>query len=277
MTKTPEQTSVADLMTREIISCPGRASLAAIALTLSERKVHAVFVLDDAGRPAGVVSDFDLLAGEWLGTDAESLETMQSITAAELMTAPVETIPATAGAGEAAARMRDLRISRLLVTDESGSAAGVISISDLVAPFGRPSGQRRSVRDVMSHAIVTCPPDTSPEGIARAMKERNSRSVVVVDEDGRAIGVITGADLLSLYDSREQVGTAAELIRRSLITADPDLALADAADLMIRHEVHRLVVVDPAASTGAPIGMVSTSDIVAEMAQERSVWQHAGG
>jgi CBS domain-containing protein len=277
MTKIPEQTRVADLMSREIVSCPGGASLAAIALTLSERKVHAVFVLDDAGRPAGVVSDFDLLAGEWLGTDAESLKTMQSITAAELMTAPVETIPAAATAGEAAARMRDLRISRLLVTDESGSAAGVISISDLVAPFGRPSGRRRSVRDVMSHAIVTCPPDTSPEEIARAMKERNSRSVVVVDDEGRAIGVITGADLLSLYDPEEEVGTAADLVRRSLITADPDLALTDAADLMIRHEVHRLVVVDPSAANGAPIGMVSTSDIVAEMAQERSVWQHAAG
>jgi len=277
MAKVPGQSSVADLMSREIVSCPGGASLASIALILAQKKVHAVFVLDDAGRPAGVVSDFDLLAGEWLGTDADSLQTMQRMTAAELMTAPVETIAATATATEAAARLRDLRISRLLVTDESDSPAGVISISDLVAPFGTPSGRRRSVRDVMSHAIVTCPPDAAPEAIARAMIERNSRSVVVVDDDGGAVGVITGADLLSLYDPGEQVGTAAELIRKSLITADPDLALADAADLMIRHEVHRLVVVDPSAPNGAPIGMVSTSDIVAEMAQDQSVWQDAGG
>jgi CBS domain-containing protein len=61
-----------------------------------------------------------------------------------------------------------------------------------------------------------------------------------------------------------------------LITADPDLVLADAADLMIGHEVHRLVVVDPKCADGAPIGIVSTADIVAEMAQERSVWQRAG-
>lgn len=277
MSRIPEQTRVADLMSRGIISCPAGASLASIALTLSQRKVHAVFVLDDAGRPAGVISDFDLLAGEWLGTDAESLRTMQRMTAAELMTAPVETIPATATATEAAARMRDLRISRLLVTDESGSAEGVISISDLVAPFGRPSGQRRSVRDVMSHAIVTCPPDASPQTIARAMTERNSRSVVVIDDAGRAVGVITGADLLSLYDPGEQVGAAAELIRKPIITAGPDLPLADAADLMITHEVHRLVVVDPSAANGAPIGIVSTSDIVAEMAHEHSVWQRAGG
>ena len=274
MTKIPEQ-RVADLMSREIISCPAGASLGSIASTLAQRRVHAVFVLDDAGQPVGVISDFDLLAGEWLGTDAENLQTMQRMTAAELMTAPVETISATTATSEAAARMRRLRVSRLLVTDESGSAVGVISISDLVAPFGRPSGQRRRVRDVMSHAIVTCPPDAAPEAIARAMTERRSRSVVVIDEDGRAVGVITGSDLLSLYDPGEQAGTAAELIRKPLITADPNLSLSDAADLIIRHEVHRLVVVDPSAANGAPIGMVSTSDIVAEMAQERSVWQHS--
>ena len=274
MTEIPEQ-RVADLMSREIISCPAGASLGSIASTLAQRRVHAVFVLDDAGQPVGVISDFDLLAGEWLGTDAENLQTMQRMTAAELMTAPVETISATTATSEAAARMRRLRVSRLLVTDESGSAVGVISISDLVAPFGRPSGQRRRVRDVMSYAIVTCPPDTSPQAIARAMTERRSRSVVVIDEDGRAVGVITGSDLLSLYDPGEQAGTAAELIRKPLITADPNLSLSDAADLIIRHEVHRLVVVDPSAANGAPIGMVSTSDIVAEMAQERSVWQHS--
>jgi CBS domain-containing protein len=277
VTMNPGETRVAALMSREIISCPAGASLASIASTLAERRVHAVFVLDDTGRPAGVVSDFDLLAGEWLSTDAESLQTMQRLTAAELMTTPVETISATATATEAAARMRDLHVSRLLVIDESGSAAGVISISDLVAPFGRLSGQRRSIRDVMSHAIVTCPPDASPEAIARAMTQRRSRSVVVIDGGGSAIGVITGADLLSLYDPDGKAGTAAELVRKPVITAGPDLALTDAADLMITHEVHRLVVVDPSAANGAPIGIVSTSDIVAEMAQEQSVWQHARG
>ncbi len=44
---------------------------------------------------------------------------------------------------------------------------------------------------------------------------------------------------------------------------------------MIRHEVHRLVVTDPSRPDGVPIGIVSTSDIVAEMADERSVWREA--
>jgi len=276
MTVIPEPARVADLMTRDLVSCPANTSLASVASTLAHRKVHAVFVLDQEGRPTGVVSDFDLLAGEWLGTDPESLRAMQQVTAAELMTAPVEAIPERASAAEAALRMRELRIGRLLVTNESGVAVGVISVSDLVAPLGRPSSKRSSVRDVMSYAIVTCLPDATVDAIARAMTERNSRSVVVVDEAGRAVGVVTGADLLPLYRPDGLVGTAAELMSTPIITADPALSLAAAADLMITHEIHRLVVVDPSAANGAPIGVVSTSDIVAEMAQAQSVWQRAG-
>ena len=136
-------------MSRDVTACPGDTSLASVASTLAQRNVHAVFVLDDAGRPSGVVSDFDLLAGEWLATDAESLQTMREMTAAVLMTAPVETIASTAPAGEAAARMRELRISRLLVTDESGSAVGVISVSQLVAPVRQAlrTAAQRSRRD----------------------------------------------------------------------------------------------------------------------------------
>jgi len=94
MTVIPEPARVADLMTRDLVSCPANTSLASVASTLAHRKVHAVFVLDQEGRPTGVVSDFDLLAGEWLGTDPESLRAMQQVTAAELMTAPVEANPA---------------------------------------------------------------------------------------------------------------------------------------------------------------------------------------
>jgi CBS domain-containing protein len=260
-------------MTPEVTGCRGEATLAAVAATLAHRHVHAVFVLDDARRPSGVVSDFDLLAGEWMARDAERLRAMQAMTAAQLMSSPVETISADAPAATAALRMREMHISRLLVTDERGSAVGVISVSDLVAPLGRPSGERRNIRDVMSYAIVTCLPGTSLQAAARAMTERRSRSIVVIDDRGRAVGVITGNDLLSLYQSGKPE-TVADLMSKPIVTCDPDLSLSDAAELMIDREVHRLVVTD-SSSGDAPIGIVSTTDIVAEMAQERSVWQQA--
>jgi CBS domain-containing protein len=62
----------------------------------------------------------------------------------------------------------------------------------------------------------------------------------------------------------------------SIIIAEPDLTLQDAAELMIEREVHRLVVIDPTQSGGAPLGIISTSDILAEMTKESSVWQRDG-
>jgi CBS domain-containing protein len=267
-----EDIAVGDLMTKDVITCPPDAGLGGIASILAGRRVHAVFVVNEAGLPAGVVSDFDLLAGEWLADDEVSLRTMQSITAGELMTSPVETIRSDTPAGVAAARMRELRLSRLLVVNGEGAPVGVVSVSDLVAPLGRQSGARRRVGEVMSHAIVTCPLGTPLWAAARAMTERRSRSIVVVDDKGRAAGVLTGNDLLSLYGAPDRSGVVEDLMSTP-ITCDPDLPLRDAADLMISNEVHRLVVVDSSVAHGEPIGIVSTSDIVAEMADERSVWQ----
>jgi CBS domain-containing protein len=272
LTRGSDELRVSDLMTREVITCPADTRLAAVASLLARRRVHAIFVVDESGQPAGVVSDFDLLGGEWMADDDEGLRVMQRMTAGELMTTPVETIGFDASAAAAAAHMRDLRVSRLLVTDDRGRPAGVIAASDLVAPIGRPAHRRQTVRDVMSHGIVTCLPETSLTAAARAMTERRSRSLVVVDERGRAVGVITGNDLLVLYRSDEQ-RIVAELMTTPVITCAPDLALRDAVDLMLGHEVHRLVVVDPARTDGVPVGMLSTTDVVAEMADERSDWQ----
>src|SRR6516225_9935967 len=135
-------------MTDEVITCPPDAGLGSVATILAGRRVHAVFVLNEAGLPAGVVSDFDLLAGEWLADDEASLRTMQSVTAVELVTSPVETIRSDTPGAAAVVRMRELHLSRLLVVDEQGAAVGLVSVSDLVAPLGRQSGTRRRVSEV---------------------------------------------------------------------------------------------------------------------------------
>lgn len=265
---------VSALMSDEIITCAADMQLASVAAILARRRVHAVFVIDGAGQLTGVVSDFDLLGGEWMADDEDSLRTMQRMTAGELMTAPIETISVDNSAAEAAERMRALRVSRLLVTSAQGTPVGVISVSDLIAPQGRPSGKRRTVRDVMSHAVVTCLPETSLHAAARAMTERRSRSVVIVSESGHVAGVITGNDLLLLYLAAEREHkNVAELMSTPVITCEPELALPDAVGLMIRHEVHRLVVTDTTGAGRIPTGIVSTADIVAGMANEHSDWQ----
>jgi len=262
---------VRDLMHSGLFTCPPDSRLGDVARLLVRHHIHAVVVTDPSGEPLGVLSDTDLLAGEWLSTDEASLATMQAVTAVELMSSPPATVDADAPAKEAAERLRRDHLSRLVVMDD-GVPVGVIAVSDLVRHLAQPSGERGTVADVMSWAIVTCLPETPVRGAARAMVERRSRSVVVVTLTGSPVGVVTGHDLLSVYDGGGLDSTVADFMHPPLMIG-PDATLREAADQMLRHEVHRLIVVAPEDPAQIPLGLVSTSDILAEMAAPESVWQ----
>jgi hypothetical protein len=46
--------------------------------------------------------------------------------------------------------------------------------------------------------------------------------------------------------------------------------------MMIQYHIHRLLVVNPDQPDSMPLGLISTSDIVAEMAEPGSVWRDNG-
>lgn len=262
---------IRDLMHKGLITCPPGTHIGEAAALLAAHQVHALVVAEPDGSPLGVLSDTDLLAGEWLSTDDASLSTMQAMTAGELMSTPPAAISADAKADEAATRMREERLSRLLVS-EAGTVIGVIAISDLVRGLVPGSRARDTVADVMSWAIVTCLEETPLAAAARGMSERRSRSIVAVDRHGALVGVVSGHDLIALYGSGDLNGTVADLMNPP-ITISPTASLREAADRMLDHEIHRLVVVDPGDPAQIPLGLVSTSDIVAEMAAPNSIWQ----
>jgi CBS domain-containing protein len=52
-----------------------------------------------------------------------------------------------------------------------------------------------------------------------------------------------------------------------------DASLREAAQLMIENHHHRLLVLDSGDPDAMPLGVISTYDIVVEMARPGSVWQ----
>jgi CBS domain-containing protein len=56
-------------------------------------------------------------------------------------------------------------------------------------------------------------------------------------------------------------------------TVFPQASLREAAAIMLQEQIHRLVVVDPAEPDSMPLGLISTADIVEEMAVPGSVWK----
>ena len=264
---------VRDLMHRGLITCRTTTTLGQVATMLTEHHVHALIVADRDGRPVGVISDFDLLAGEWLSTDEASLATMRGLTAGDMMTTPIDMVDADVEAHIAARRMNEEGISRLLVT-EKGKPVGVVSISDFVASLSETQAvHRNTVGDVMSRAILVTRQDTPIVQVARVMTSAHFRSVIVVDESGKPLGVASGLDLLSFCNKDGCHNVPVAQAMHDALTIFPTASLREAATVMIEKHHHRLVVVDPKRPDGMPLGAISSFDIVAEMAQPGSVWQ----
>ena len=264
---------VRDLMHTGLITCKADATLGQVAVLLNQHHVHALAVTDRDGRVTGIISDFDLLAGEWLSSDAESLNTMRSLTAADLMSHPVDSVEANVPLAEAVTLLLEKDVSRLLVT-EKGKPVGIISLSDFIASLaGSDKPKRDTVGDVMSDAILVCRGKTPVASAARAMTSSGWRSVLVVDAKGKVLGVVSGHDLLRFVQNGVDESLVIRDVMHPALTIDINASLREAADKMIQHHYHRLVVVDAEDPDAFPLGAISTFDIVAEMARPDSVWQ----
>lgn len=265
---------VRDLMHPGVVRCDPDNSLGQVAKLLAEHHVHSLFVFNDRQLPEGVITDFDVIAGEWLSGDPESLAVMQKMTARELMSSPVEMVDIDTPAGEAARRMLDGSIRRLMVT-ENELPVGVISVSDFLTDITSKSVlKRESVSDVMSDAYLVCRGKTPVTAAARAMTESGWRSVVVVDPHGKPLGVFSGLDLLSFSDLEHIPDSVLVTeVMHSPLTIDMDATLQEAAQMMIDNHHHRVLVIDPTNIDSLPLGVISSFDIVSEMARPDSVWQ----
>jgi CBS domain-containing protein len=264
---------VRDLMHPGLLTCSPQATLGEVAALLARHHVHALVVVDEQKQPLGIISDFDLLAGEWLSADPQSLATMRSLSAGDLMSSPVASVESDVSLRTAVLTMIDKDINRLLVM-EKGTAVGVISISDFVSSIAMQEKPRRqTVADVMSDAILVCRAKTPLISAARTMTQAGWRSVLVVDSRGKPLGVVSGKDLLLYVDDGLDENLTVADIMHSAITIDINAPLRQAADLMITHHYHRLVVVDQSDPQSFPLGVISSFDIVAEMARPGSIWQ----
>jgi CBS domain-containing protein len=255
---------VRDLMRPSLITCPAGTTLGGAAALLARHGIHALVISDPAGLAIGVLSDIDLLAGEWLSDAPATLVAKRSQTAGDLMSRPPATIDGDATAAEAAERMRRDRLHRLVVT-ELDRPVGIIAVSDLVHDLAPEIARRQTVEQAMSRGLVVCRETTPISGAARAMRERRSRSVVVVNAYGRPLGVVTGFDLLPFCDNGD-VSQPISMVMHPPTTIQPAAPLREAAEMMLRLHVHRLLVLDPAAPEGMPLGLISTADLVVEMA-----------
>src|SRR5688572_28342596 len=97
----------------------------------------------------------------------------------------------------------------------------------------------------MTESVVTAAPERPVREIAELMRERNVGSVVLLEAE-RPVGFVTDRDLaLSVIaDGRDYGDHVADHASSPVITAEPSMGVEEAAELMVRHGVRRLVVVE---------------------------------
>lgn len=128
----------------------------------------------------------------------------------------------------------------------------------------------KRVADVMSTRVISCTPDTPIRRVARHMREHDVSALIVVDGNGSLVGIISQTDLVTLraYEDEWKALRAEHVMIRNVITTTPDAPLREASGKMIDGRVHRLVVCDPSGDGRHPIGVLSMTDVVREMAGE---------
>lgn len=111
----------------------------------------------------------------------------------------------------------------------------------------------------MTESVVTAQPATSVREIAELMRERNVGSVILV-EDGAPVGLVTDRDLTvgALADGRDPGDRADGHASSPVVTGTPDMDVEEAAELMVRHGIRRLPVLDGQALRG----IVTLDDLV---------------
>ena len=93
--------------------------------------------------------------------------------------------------------LRDRGVGALVVTDQSGSLAGIISERDVVRVLGErgATALEMSIAEVMSTAVTTCVEATTIDSLMSLMTERRIRHVPVMD-DGTLVGMISIGDVV---------------------------------------------------------------------------------
>ena len=122
---------------------------------------------------------------------------------------------------------------------------------------------RTPLSEVMTGDVLCVRPAVSIEAVAELLTEHGITGVPVVDESGRAIGIISKTDLVQARHDRLGA-VAADIMMPIAFTLPENATLSHAAALMAYEGIHRLPVV---AADGSVVGIVSAMDVVRWLAR----------
>ena len=290
---------VREMMHYGVIACAASTPVDEVAQRMSDYHVHAIVVTDSQGYAVGIVSQTDIV----LARQGRSQEVLAHLSAADVMSPHVVSCTPETSISEAITLMTRNHIHRLVVADHRGGKpwpVGVLSMTDIIT-YGMQSPQAsapamslppsmmasdiyepmtlepsledlqgmeetNSVGDIMHVGVVACPRTASVMDAARIMLDKGIHAVIVVADDGHAVGVVSQTDVVLARQGRTVEQAAAlqvgDIMTPSLVSCTRDRALSEAITLMTRNRVHRLVVVEDQNGKLMPVGILSMTDVI---------------
>lgn len=126
------------------------------------------------------------------------------------------------------------------------------------------------IRRIMTRGVIRVSPETTIADAVSILR-RNQITGAPVVEGQQVVGILSVSDLLGALEDSEQFReleerTVAEVMTRSVLAVTREATVAEAAAAMVRHDVHRLVVVE---TDGSLAGILSTVDLLAYYAGQR--------
>ncbi len=176
-------------------------------------RIYTLPVFNDVGEPDSVIRAEDVLK-HVAGTRALLRAVSDNIKPNKPITAPI-----TSSVGEVYSLLKEKGVSRIVLTEESGALAGIVTRSDLMHAFIKPSVRRRfagegtvfgfysrasekkfrtdyPVRPYAVTMVSTLPARTGKSKIVTHLIESEHNSVVLVDSRHRPTGFLSIRDLL---------------------------------------------------------------------------------
>jgi acetoin utilization protein AcuB len=115
------------------------------------------------------------------------------------------------------------------------------------------------VQELMNKPVITVSHGSTAEDAWTLMNARGVRHLVVTDDDGRVVGMLSHRDGGGRSGAAVRRNrTVAELMTEPVVTVAPDATLRKAASLMRGRSIGCLVVVE----SGRIVGIVTVSDLL---------------
>ncbi|MCP4596720.1 PAS domain S-box protein [Neptuniibacter sp.] len=227
------------ILTPNVVTVSPDCDLSCVLSLMQSRAISSVVAINEMEKPVGIFTEQDAIR---LMADGRAVS---GLLMQDVMSHPVLTVQSSIGYGKAYQLMSENRVRHLLVVDEEGRLAGLVSEGDFLHHMGMEYlVELKTVESSMTSNVQTVATDMK---LLKALQIMSSVriSCVVVVEEGKPVGVLTERDMVRL--ARRDVDISNIPIKDEmtspLLTVESHAPLQVASRMMEQHKIRRLVVV----------------------------------